>query len=106
MQVDNGRVLHEIMQRIKKIKNGEGVLLQPYKKDRSVCVEVRKRDYVVHERGFFHNDVVVEGKKIKKLLKTMCRREFPRSNKIWLTLLTHEELLHCARIHHFEVHSA
>ena len=42
MQVDNGRVLHEIMQRIKKIKNGEGLLLQPYKKDRSICVEKRK----------------------------------------------------------------
>ncbi len=106
MQVDKGRVLHEIMQRLKKIKNREGVLLQPYKKDRSICVVKQKNCYFVHERGFFHHDVVVEEKKIKKILKVMCRRECPRSNKIWLTMLTHDALLCCAKDHHFEVHSA
>jgi len=87
MQIDKGRVLHEIMQRIKKIKTGEGILLQPYKKDRSVCVVRRAGHYHVHERGFARNDFVVENRKIKKLLKTLCRREFPRSNKIRLTIL-------------------
>jgi len=106
MQVDKGRVLHEIMLRLKKIKNGEGILLQPYKKDRSVLVVMQDNSYSVHERGFLQSDVIVEKKKIKKLLKTMCRREFPRSKKIWLTMLTYDDLLHCAVDHHFGVHSA
>ncbi len=106
MQVDKGRVLQEIMQRLKKIKNGEGILLQPYKKDRSVWVVMQGDSYSVHERGFVQKDLIVEKKKIKKLIKTVCRREFPRSNKVWLTVLNHDALLRCAKDHHFEVHSA
>ncbi len=91
MQVDKGRLLQETLTRLSKLREGEGILLQPYKKDRSVCVIRRENMYMVVERGFARKEFVVETKKIRKLLKTLCKKEFPRSNKIWLNSLEPEE---------------
>ena len=37
---------------------------------------------VVYERGFVENEYRVNFSKLKKLLKTLLKREFPRSHKI------------------------
>ncbi len=87
MQVDKGRLLHTVLARLSQLEEGEGVLLQPFKKDRAVCVIRRGETFQVLERGFSRKEFVVEREKIKKLLKVLCRKEFPRSNKIWLNLL-------------------
>ena len=85
MQVDNGRLLHEVLARLSRLEEGGGLLLQPFKKDRAIFVILRDGMYQVLERGFARKDFVVDSKKIKKLLKRLCRKEFPRSNKVWLT---------------------
>ncbi len=92
MQVDNGRLLHETLARLARLGEGDGVLLQPFKKDRAIFVVLQDGMYQVLERGFARKEYVVDSKKIKKLLKTLCRREFPRSKKVWLTLHTVEEI--------------
>lgn len=91
MQVDKGRLLHATLERLSRLKEGEGVLLQPYKKDRSVCVIRRQETFQVLERGFSREEFFVEPEKIRKLLKGLCRKEFPRSHKVWLELLGPEE---------------
>ncbi len=91
MQVDKGRLLQETLARLSKLREGEGLLLQPYKKDRAVCVIRRENMYRVVERGFARKEFVVESKKIRKLLKTLFKKEFPRSNKIWLNVIAPEE---------------
>ena len=92
MQIDRGRVLQESLARLSRLEEGEGLLLQPYKKDRSLCVIRRNNMYQVLERGFARKEFVVEIKKIRKLLKTLCKKEFPRSNKLWLNVCTVEEV--------------
>ena len=92
MQIDRGRVLQESLARLSRLEEGEGLLLQPYKKDRSLCVIRRNNMYQVLERGFARKEFVVEIKKISKLLKTLCKKEFPRSNKLWLNICTVEEV--------------
>ena len=92
MQVDKGRILHETLARLEKLMSGEGLLLQPFKKDRAVCLVVLDDAIRILERGFVKNDYVVDVKKIKKELKVMCRREFPRSKKVWLKRLNPEEV--------------
>lgn len=92
MQIDKGRLLHETLARLRTLKNGEGLLLQPYKRDRAVCIVALDGRFHVMEQGFDKNEFLVEAKKIKKLLKTLCKKEFPRSNKVWLKLLSCEEL--------------
>jgi hypothetical protein len=92
MQVDKGRLLHETLTRLDRLAEGEGLLLQPFKKDRAIVVILQKGMYQVLERGFVKESFIVETKKVRKLLKTLCRKEFPRSNKVWLTLHTSEEI--------------
>jgi len=91
MQVDKGRILHETLLRLAKLALGESLVLQPFKKDRTVCLVALGSTVRILERGFAKSDYVVEKKKIKKELKVLCRREFPRSNKIWLKSLSRQE---------------
>lgn len=93
MQIDRGRVLQESVARLSRLEEGEGLVLQPYKKDRSLCVIRRKDMYQVLERGFARKEFVVEIQKIRKLLKTLCKKEFPRSNRLWLNIYTVEEVI-------------
>ena len=92
MQVDKGRILHETLARLAKLTPGEGLALQPFKKDRSVWLVPQNGVVRIVEKGFAEKDYVVEEKKLKKELKILCRREFPRSNKVWLKRLTCEEV--------------
>jgi len=92
VQFPKGRILRETLARLPRLREGEAVLLQPYKKDRSVCIVLRKDMYQVLERGFDVREFEVDTGKIKKVLKSLCRKEFPRSNKIWLKLCSTEEV--------------
>ncbi len=92
MQIDKGRLLQETLARLSKLREGEGLLLQPFKKDRAVYVIQRGDLYQVMERGFARKEFVVARKKIRKLLKTLYRKEFPRSNKVWLNIITSKEV--------------
>jgi hypothetical protein len=47
--------------------------------------------FEVLENGFSRQRFTVGELKLKKLLKTICKREFPRSNKVWMSKLTSEE---------------
>ncbi len=92
MQFSKGRILQETLARLPGLREGEAVLLQPFKKDRSVCIILRDNMYQVLERGFDVREFEVEARKIRKVLKNLCRKEFPRSNKIWLKLLGVDEV--------------
>ena len=92
MQFDKGRILQETLARLSKLREGEGVLLQPYKKDRSLCIVLRENMYQVIERGFDDKVLLVKAVRIRKVLKSLCRKEFPRSNKIWLKVCSREEI--------------
>jgi hypothetical protein len=48
--------------------------------------------YQVLERGFEVREFEVEAGKIRKVLKNLCRKEFPRSNKIWLKLFSSDDV--------------
>ena len=92
MQVDGGRIVQETLARLSKVEDGEVLLLQPYKKDRSVYVMRQTGMYLLVELGFARREYEVEPKKLKKRLKTVCKKEFPRSKKIWLTYCLTEEV--------------
>ncbi len=92
MQVDSGRIIQETLARLSKLNDGEGLLLQPYKKDRSVLVIQSAYTCWVIERGFVRKEYEVEMKKIRKLLKKVFKNEFQRSNKVWLKQCSTEEV--------------
>ncbi|MGL4989552.1 MAG: hypothetical protein ACRC57_00060 [Sarcina sp.] len=74
--------------KLKQINIGQGVCLLTFKKDRKVTVIKETENYTLHEDGFYKESFFdLDDKELKKLLKSMVRREFPRSNRLHLTIV-------------------
>jgi hypothetical protein len=81
--LDKATAVQEVLRRLQKMDSGETLELLTWKKDRSLLLVRQERDKIlVHERGFVDQEFRVDFSKIKKLLKTLIKREFPRSHKI------------------------
>jgi hypothetical protein len=80
---DRAAALNDVMRRIERVKSGGFVELQTWKRDRSLLIVRDGHDSVtVHERGFVKTCHRVDSKGLKKLLKVLLKREFPRSRKV------------------------
>ncbi len=67
-----------------KAKNFTGLKLLTFKKDRFVQVEPREDGLHLIESGYLNQDVVLDPKDAKKILKDAFNREFPRSTRLYL----------------------
>ena len=68
---------------MRKMETGDSLELLTWKKDRSLMlVKQSGEKVVVVERGLVEEEYQVEFNKLKKLLKSLLKREFPRSHKI------------------------
>lgn len=85
MMLDKSAALVTVLGRAEKLPVGRGLDLRTYKRDRSVAVVRRGGDsFEVREDGFEKRTHETTLKGLKKLLKTLLKREFPRSRKIRL----------------------
>jgi hypothetical protein len=83
--IDKTKIIDTVCERIKKLPVGHYLDLRTYKRNRSVIiVRMAEEDLLVVENGFFKERYRSKPDKLKKLLKTLIRREFPRSRKIRL----------------------
>lgn len=74
--------------KLKHLSVGKGVCLLTFKKDRKVTIIKNESTYTLYEDGFFQETFSnLDDKKLKKLLKSMIKKEFPRSNRLHLTLV-------------------
>lgn len=82
-----GGAIPNTMTRVKKLAPGQSLELLTYKRDRGILILRTDQGCTVTETGFnnetFHTDMTG----LKKLLKTLFKREFPRSNKIIVRVL-------------------
>jgi hypothetical protein len=66
-----------------------GVELLSYKRDRGITlVRQDEDDFLVIENGFEQQEVVVDRSGLPRILKTLFKREFPRSHKVRLLKFT------------------
>ena len=85
MMLDKGSALAAVLGRAEKLRAGQGLDLRTYKRDRSVAVVRLGADaFEVREDGFEQKTHLSDFKGLKKLLKKLLKREFPRSRKIRL----------------------
>ncbi|MGL5634286.1 MAG: hypothetical protein ACRCX8_14880 [Sarcina sp.] len=75
--------------KLKHIKVGESVCISTFKKDRHLIVfKIDEDRFVLREQGYekkiFHD---LDKRGLKKLLKTLAKVEFPRSNMVHLSVL-------------------
>ena len=79
------RALDTVLERAKRLTPGQALDLRSYKRNRSVMVVRETQDFAVVEDGFEKQRFEgVTQAKLKKLLKTLIAREFPRSTKLRL----------------------
>ncbi len=76
-------VLQRVCRGVKKLPQGAGLEILSYKRNRGVAViRVGDDDYFVRERGYEQAEFQVGGKDLPKILKSIIKREFPRSRKL------------------------
>jgi hypothetical protein len=81
--LDKATALPALLRKLDKLPRGHALDLRTYKRNRSVLVRrVGEDDFAVAEDGFHREDFRVPFSGLKKLLKTLLKREFPRSTKI------------------------
>lgn len=86
--IDKDKIIDTVIERLSKLPVGYYMDLRTYKRNRSVIV-VKKSDneLLVIEKGFYRERFEVNLEKLKKLLKTLLKKEFPRSSKVRLYVM-------------------
>jgi hypothetical protein len=86
--IDKTRIVDTVCERLKKLPISHCLDLRTYKRNRSVMIaKLAEDDLLVVENGFFQERFRVKPDKLRKLLKTLMKKEFPRSRKIRLYVL-------------------
>ncbi len=74
-----------VLRLLAKAEPSAGVELLSFKRDRCVAVfRLPEEKYLLVEHGFTRQECIVKASGLSRLLKTMIKREFPRSHKVRL----------------------
>ncbi len=83
--MDRTDCLESILREPKKLPIGHAIDMRTYKRNRSVVIKrIGNDEFDVVEKGFFEDRFLVPLARMKKLLKSLLKKEFPRSTKIRL----------------------
>jgi len=83
--IDKTAVIRTVRERLNKLPVGHYLDLRTYKRDRSVIiVKLEDDNFLVVENGFYQERFEVGSRSLKGLLRTLLKKEFPRSNKVRL----------------------
>ena len=89
------------MERLKKLPTGHYLDLRTYKRNRSVIIiKNTEDDFMIIQDGYFKERFQLKSEKLKKLLNSLLRKEFPRSHKVRLYVMgryTEEEVQNTSR---------
>lgn len=81
--INKDSFIADTLKRLEKLEVGKCLDIRTFKKDRKVVIEKLAVNYNVYEEGVEKQSFMnLEVQDMKKLLKTLERREFPRSNKL------------------------
>ena len=86
--IDKEKIVDTVAERLKNLPVDHYLNLRTYKRNRSVIiVKQSENNLLIIEDGFFQERFQINAEKLKKLLTTLLRREFPRSHKIRLYVM-------------------
>ena len=86
--IDKTRIVDIVCERLRKLPISHCLDLRTYKRNRSVVIaKLAEDDLLVIENGYFKERFRVQPEKLRKALKTLIKKEFPRSRKIRLYVL-------------------
>ncbi|MEA1946181.1 MAG: hypothetical protein U9N83_02625 [Thermodesulfobacteriota bacterium] len=86
--IDKTKIIDTVRERLEKLPLGHYIDLKTYKRNRTVIiVKVDEKKLLVIEDGYFKDRFLIKSDKLKKLLKILLKKEFPRSKKIRLYVM-------------------
>ncbi len=86
--IDKTKIIDTVCERLKKLPLGHYIDLKTYKRNRTVIiVKVDEKKLLVIEDGYFKDRFLIKSDRLKKLLKILLKKEFPRSKKIRLYVM-------------------
>ncbi len=72
-----------VLAKLDKLPTGHAIDLRTYKRNRSVIIRKEgEESFYFVENGFYQDQFTVSKDKVKKTLKKMLKKEFPRSRKV------------------------
>ncbi len=78
-------IIKTVLERVKSLPVGHYFDMRTYKRNRSVIIVKQDEDrFLLVEDGFYQDQFVIDFSKMKKTLKNLLKKEFPRSTKIRL----------------------
>lgn len=91
-------VHRQVLQILSRTEPPAGIELMSYKRNRSVSVSVlSEQEVIVRERGYEELEFTISRNELPKILKTMIKREFPRSRKVRINKFSDPAELDCPR---------
>jgi hypothetical protein len=86
--IDKTKIIDTVCERLEKLPLGHYLDLKTYKRNRTVIiVKIDEDKLLIIEDGYFKKRFLITSEKLKKLLKTLLKKEFPRSKKIRLYVM-------------------
>lgn len=86
--IDKTKIIETVCERLKKLPSGHYLDLKTYKRNRTVLiVKIDEKKLLVIEDGYFKDRFFIKFDKLKNTLKTLLKKEFPRSKKIRLYVM-------------------
>jgi hypothetical protein len=82
--IDKTQIIPVILKRLRQLPANEYLELLTYKRNRSLIIIKRDKEIEIIENGYFQQRFTTTQEKLKKLLKTLLKKEFPRSKKVRL----------------------
>ncbi|MDD3312599.1 hypothetical protein [Pseudodesulfovibrio sp.] len=81
--IDKATAIPALLRRLDNLPEGHAIDLRTYKRNRSVVIaRVGPDDFELLETGFHEERFRCAGGELRRLLKLLLKREFPRSTKI------------------------
>ncbi|MGL4989555.1 MAG: hypothetical protein ACRC57_00075 [Sarcina sp.] len=94
LTIDN--FVFDTLKRVEDIKIGNCLDIRSYKKNRKILIEKLKDGFNLYEDGFYKEEFLQLTKdELKKILKNIEKKEFPRSNKLRFYVLDSKESSVC-----------
>jgi len=86
--INKDKIIETVIEKLKKLPVDHYLDLRTYKRNRSLAiVKQGEDDFLIIEDGYFHERYPLKSDKLKKTLKALLKKEFPRSHKIRLYVM-------------------
>jgi hypothetical protein len=86
--IDKTKIIDTVCERVEGLPTGHYLDMRSYKRNRSIIVaKIDENELLIIENGYFNERIRLKPEKLRKQMKSLVKKEFPRSRKIRLYVM-------------------